>query len=479
MGVDIVLPWREFKRKVKITLNCVTSVMLSLNFRVLIAASIVLVSFFGIAGVTLDRAYYVSVEEALIDRLQGQIYTLIATTGLDEQNNILISDSASDVLYFMAGPDLYAQIALNNGDPIWRSHSSDVFSFPLATGLNRNETRFSKTKLEGGQAFAVLSYGVGWDDSHGQHVYIYSVAEDLYTFHDKIKSYRNKLWGLLGGVGLVLLIVQGTIVRWGLAPLQKAAAELSAIEAGRQHRLDKVYPGELKGLTDNLNALLEHQNVHLERYRHTLGDLAHSLKTPLAVLQSSVDESLNHDELTSIVQEQTERMYQITEYQLQKAATAGQSPLIAPILVKNISEKILNSLKKVYADKSVVVEFNVSPELEFHGDEGDFMEVAGNLLDNAFKWCDSKVSLEIKNLEKTDIVHDGIVLLVEDDGPGITPKLAKQVIQRGVRADEGIQGHGIGLSVVQDIVQIYGGTLRINTGKFGGAGISVSLMTKH
>ena len=122
---------------------------------------------------------------------------------------------------------------------------------------------------------------------------------------------------------------------------------------------------------------------------------------------------------------------------------------------------------------------DVSYELEFHGDEGDFMEVAGNLLDNAFKWCDKKVSLEIKSLEKTDIVHEGIVLTVEDDGPGIPPKLAKQVIQRGVRADEGIQGHGIGLSVVQDIVQIYGGSLTINTGKYGGAGITASLMTKH
>ncbi|KPJ95682.1 MAG: hypothetical protein AMJ53_02245 [Gammaproteobacteria bacterium SG8_11] len=452
--------------------------MLSLNLRVLIAASIVLISFFGIAGVTLDRAYYVSAEEALIDRLQGQVYTLIATTGLDDNNNILISDSAADVLYFVAGPDLYAQIALNDGKSLWHSHTLNDQKLSFATGLNRNEMRFSKLTIDG-KAFAALSYGVGWDDTHRQQVYIYSVAEDLHSFQKKISSFRNKLWGLLGGVGLVLLIVQGTIMRWGLAPLQTAAAELSAIESGIQHRLLRRYPGELKALTDNLNALLDHQNEHLERYRHTLGDLAHSLKTPLAVLQSSVEEPLSQNELTAIVQDQVERMDQITEYQLQRAATAGQSPLIAPISVTQVSEKILSSLKKVYADKNVQVRCDITPGLEFHGDKGDFMEVAGNLLDNAYKWCQSKVQLTVKPIEKKDIVHDGIVIVVEDDGPGVPEKLAQQVIQRGVRADEGIKGHGIGLSVVQDIVQIYGGVLKIATSALGGAGISASLMTKH
>jgi len=453
--------------------------MLSLNLRVLIAASIVLVSFFGIAGVTLDRAYYVTAEEALIDRLQGQIYTLIATTGLDEHNNFLISDTTEEVLTFMAGPDLYAQIAFNNGKSLWRSHSLQQLRLNFATGLNRNEMRFTKIASDTGQRFAALNYGVGWDDTHRQQVYVYSVAEDLSGFENKIASYRNKLWGLLGGVGLVLLILQGTIMRWGLAPLQVAAAELNAIESGTQKRLLRNYPGELEALTSNLNALLEHQYEHLERYRHTLGDLAHSLKTPLAVLQSTMEKPLESTELRSVVQEQVERMNQITEYQLQRAAAAGQSPLIAPVSVQHVCEKILTSLKKVYAEKNVQSNCRVTAGLEFHGDEGDFMEVVGNLLDNAFKWCNSTVDLQVKPIEKKDIVHDGVIIIVEDDGPGIPQKLARQVIQRGVRADEGIKGHGIGLSVVQDIVQIYGGVLTIETGKLGGAGISATLMTKY
>ncbi|WP_455204746.1 ATP-binding protein [Kaarinaea lacus] len=453
--------------------------MLSLNARVLIAASIVLVSFFGIAGFILDRTYYLAAEDALKDRLIGQIYTLIATTGLGEDNNIVISDAAPDVLYFMAGPDIYAQIATNNGGLIWRSISLDTLTIPFATHIERNQRRFSKSTLEDGKSFATLSYGVGWEDSDSQHVYIYSVAEDLVDFNHQVLNFRRTLWGWLGGIGLVLLVVQGSIMRWGLAPLQAAAHELSGIEAGKQFRLARQYPGELKSLTDNLNALLDHQHEHLERYRHTLGDLAHSLKTPLAVLQSSVEEPLSFGELKTIVQDQVNRMNQITEYQLQRAATAGTTPLVAPISVKQVCEKILASLQKVYADKNIETHLQVSEKLEFHGDQGDFMEVVGNLADNAFKWSKGNVAVRIEKLAKQDYALKGISITVEDDGPGIPPKLVEQVIQRGVRADQGISGHGIGLSVVQDIVQIYGGVLNIDRSEMGGACISASLLTNY
>jgi two-component system sensor histidine kinase PhoQ len=453
--------------------------MLSLNLRVLIVASIVLVSFFGIAGFTLDRAYYLTAEKALKDRLLGQIYALIATTGVDENNNIFIPDIAPDVLYFLAGPDMYAQIAANNGRVIWRSPSLDKFSLSFPTGLSRNESAFAKVKLPQGPDFAIMSYGVGWDDRVKQHVFIYSVAENMQTFEHQVNGFRRTLWGWLGGVGLVLLVAQGSIMRWGLAPLQTAAEELSAIEEGKKTRLSHRYPGELQGLTNNLNALLDHQNEHLERYRHTVGDLAHSLKTPLAVLQSSVEEGLSFDELKRIVQEQVDRMNQITEYQLQRAATAGQRPLGAPVPVWQVSKKILSGLQKVYADKNVRVELGVGRELEFHGDEGDLMEMLGNLVDNAFKWCRSIVKVTIADLKESDLVHQGIHIIVEDDGPGIPSELARQVTERGVRADQGISGHGIGLSIVQDIVHVYGGRLTIGESAYGGAAIDATLLTRR
>lgn len=448
--------------------------MPSLAARLLIVAIIVLISFFGIVGLTLERAYYATAEEALRDRLAGQIYALIATTEIDEQHNIFMPDPVPEAIYFVAGPELYAQIAKADGDWVWRSTPLQYSQIQFIRDLKRNERYFGYT-TEKGKTFATLSHGIAWDDSLNPQRYVYSVAEDLTFFSTKIISFRKNLWGWLAAVGLLFLVVQGGIIRWGLAPLQGAAAELSAIESGVQIQLIKDYPSDLKGITDNLNALLRHQQEHLERYRHTLGDLAHSLKTPLAVLQSTVEKTPDLIELKTVVQEQLDRMNQITEYQLQRAAAAGKTPLLAPVALESIVMKIVNSLLKVYSSKNVQTHILVSEDVEFHGDEGDLMEVLGNLLDNAFKWSDAKVVVNIKHINQGS-AH-GIEILVEDDGLGIPNKKIQQVIHRGVRADQGVQGHGIGLSVVQDIVHIYGGELKLGNSELGGARVSASLYT--
>ncbi|MDH5326621.1 MAG: ATP-binding protein [Gammaproteobacteria bacterium] len=456
--------------------------MPSLTARVLIVASIVLISFFGLVGLTLERAYYSTTEEALKDRLAGQIYALIATTEVKEQG-VYMPDPVPEALYFLAGPELYAQISqVGDKTPVWRSSSLATGELGFIADLQRNERYFSySTSQQNGKAFAMLSHGVAWDDSLNPQRYVYSVAEDLTVFRKKISAFRYNLWGWLCAVGLLFLLVQGGIIKWGLAPLQSAAAELSAIEQGRQMLLQREYPVDLKGLTDNLNALLGHQQEHLERYRHTLGDLAHSLKTPLAVLQSTIEKTTDLPELKQVVQDQLDRMNQITEYQLQRAAAAGKTPLVAPVNVDVVVHKIINSLMKVYNRKKVITEVKVTSGAVFHGDEGDLMEVAGNLLDNAFKWCDSKVAIRISSLGEADttnpLAENGILIVVEDDGLGIPDRKIKQVIQRGVRADQGVHGHGIGLSVVQDIVHIYGGELRLGRSELGGARVAASLST--
>ena len=449
--------------------------MLSLNSRVLFAASAVLASFFGLAGITLDRFYTQSAENALKDRLQGKVHALIATADINESGRIYIPEIFPGSHFPVVLPTLYAQITVNDNEIIWQTPSLLELALNFPTGLARNEEIYKHVTLPDKEMFATYSLGVAWDDISHDYIYTFSAAENLAGMHAQINHYRKNLWGWLGGVALVLLAVQGTILRWGLAPLQTAASELAAIEAGKQSRLKYQYPGEMKTLTDNLNALLDHQQEHLQRYRHTLGDLAHSLKTPLAVLQSVADEAKSESKLVKTMQEQLRRMNQITEYQLQRAATAGQIPLKAPISIYQIVKKVLKSLNKVYAEKGVASEFVVDKSLVFHGDESDLMEVIGNLTDNAFKWCHNyvgiKVDMHISPTHKTS----ELIISVEDDGPGIPKEMIDRVVQRGVRADQGISGHGIGLSVVQDIAQIYGGSLEIKTSQHGGACITAKL----
>jgi len=448
--------------------------MLSLNARVLIAATAILVAFFGLAGITLDNAYRNSSENELIKRLEVQVYALIALAAIDEQGNVYIPDMVPDTSFLIFSPDTYARVTDPDGRIVWSSPTPVGINVPYKVKLSRNERYFSYAQITDNFSVGMYSMGIAWHDLAGK-VYTFSVSESLEEFNNKAARYRRNLWGLLGGVGLLLIVVQGAIMRWGLSPLNRAAGELVAIESGRKTHLSSDYPKELKGLTENVNALLAHQHEHLERYRHTLGDLAHSLKTPLAVMQSTLDDLQLAGNPTETIQEQVDRMVQITEYQLQRAATAGQSPLIAPVDVKEMLGKVIKSLQKVYAEKSVRFEKIISDKIVFHGDEGDLMEIIGNLSDNAFKYCEQHVRVTIKMDKHSKKPAIGVLMIFEDDGAGIPDKFVKHVIQRGVRVDQGISGHGIGLSVVQDIVQIYGGELNFGASELGGAEVCVWL----
>jgi two-component system sensor histidine kinase PhoQ len=448
--------------------------MISLNLRVLIAASFILSSFFGLAGVTLDRTYRASVEQGLEEQLQGYIYTLIASAGLDEKGRLTMPHAVPDRRFSTPDAGLYAQVRSNSRNWVWRSQSMQHIGILFNARLARTEQMTRKIVLPSGQELFLFSYGVVWSDSHDpRHAYTFSVAQDMEPVNAKIASFRRSLWGSLGGVALLLLAVQGTILRWGLSPLRKAASELAAIEAGQQARLQGGYPRELQGLTGNINTLLSQQQEHLDRYRKTLGDLAHSLKTPLAVLQSVAENDGEPTQLSKVVKEQVERMNQITGYQLQRAATSGWKALSAPVNLKETIRKVVAGLNKVYAEKRVQVKLELEAGVDFHGDEGDLLELVGNLTDNAYKWCDHQVQVTAQSRPGPKEGQWDILISVEDDGPGVEPEMVQYVMQRGRRADTDIPGHGIGLSIVRDIVQVYGGTLEITGSKLGGAAVNI------
>ena len=450
--------------------------MLSLNQRVLLAASAILSSFFGLAGVALDNIYREDAEQALEDRLQGHVYGLIAVASFDKNGNLEMPIELPDSRFSNPNSGLFAQIVSNHSDWSWRSTSTSGMKLPPSPKLSRTKKTSERIFSPSYRELYLFSYGVGWgQDLVPEQAYTFTIVYDLVDFNAEIASFRQSLWLLLGSVAIILLAVQGTILRWGLFPLKHAANELSAIEAGSQLRLQGEYPAELRGLTSNINALLIQQQEHLERYRKNLGDLAHSLKTPLAILQNSVDSRDGVDDLSAVVEEQVERMNQITGYQLQRAAASGRTVLAAPVLVNDLIKKILSGLEKVYADKSVYSKYTATDLIEFHGDEGDLMEIIGNLADNAFKWCKQEINVTAKNNVSTHSNQWDLLIQVDDDGAGVPQEMVKYVARRGHRADHEIAGHGIGLSIVNDIVQVYGGTLDIGVSELGGAKIVVKL----
>jgi two-component system sensor histidine kinase PhoQ len=369
------------------------------------------------------------------------------------------------------GSGLYAQVTSNNGRHAWRSPSMAELKIDLIRKLKPSTHLFQRLIGPHGNEYYAFAISVTLSEDP-QQAYTFSVAEDMRKMRAEIGAFRQRLFTLLGGLALVLLIMQIVILHWGLAPLRQAAQDLTAIESGDRRKLQGAYPREIRGLTDNINALLETQHEHLERYRNTLGDLAHSLKTPLTVIRNVVA-SRNHGADVAGIEEQVNRMSQIIDYQLQRAATSGRMPLSAPVSVAQTTQKIMHSLNKVYADKRVHLQQDIPQDLAFHGDEGDLYELLGNLLDNAYKACRRHVKITATLM--TEMEKETLQLIIEDDGPGIMPGITQEILKRGIKGNNTAPGHGIGLAVVQDIVRIYNGRLDIGAGALGGARFHIQL----
>ena len=289
---------------------------------------------------------------------------------------------------------------------------------------------------------------------------------ELAPLDKQVYLYRRKLWGGLATAAILLMVTQILLLRWGLNPLRKVGQELSLIETGKRNQIKDDYPREVKQLTDKINILLSQERTRQTRYRNALADLSHSLKTPLAVLLGGLDEP---NTLPETVFEQSTRMMHIVERQLQRAGAANSVAALPPLAVFPVAERIITTLSKVYSNKNVSVFNLIEPELTIRCDEADLIEIIGNLLDNAFKWCYTKI--EIQGYQS----GQKLSLSIQDDGPGIDIEQIEHILQRGGRADEATPGHGIGLTVVADIVEAYQGLLRIEQSALGGIAVVIDL----
>ncbi|HVF35703.1 MAG TPA: ATP-binding protein [Candidatus Saccharimonadia bacterium] len=449
---------------------------LSLQARSLIASSLALFAFLGLTGFALDRAFYESSLKELSYRLRSHVFAYLKDTDVSVSGKIIPPEFPPDSRFDRPQSGLYAAIVADGGN--WTSPSALAHPLPYLTDLKPGEERFSgPIETELGTVF-VYSIGVllPWSDrgaAKDMLVRIH-VAEHESALNAQLDVFRRTLWAWLVGLGVVLLLLDLLLLRWSLTPLRRVANDLARVERGDQERLEGSYPGELDGLTRSLNDFIESEREQRSRYRNTLADLAHSLKTPLAVMRSEIDDGGHGDALRATVEEQLRRMDEIVAYQLSRAATAGHKTFAAAIGIERLAEEIVQSLEKVHADKYVLCEFEIDPEARFYGEQGDLMELLGNLLENAFKWARERVLLTVHRTGPIGARRRGLEIVVEDDGPGIPEDQVERMLQRGQRGDERVQGHGIGLSIVRDIVRAYRGELVVaRSPAFGGAAFTL------
>jgi len=453
---------------------------LSLQSRSLLAAGIALAAFLGLTGFALDTAIYETLRTALHDRLQSYAYAYLAGSEVSRAQRWLPPEVGPDPRFDRPGSGLYAGVVApvevdGSRQDAWRSPSALGLDLPFASRLQPNTTDFGLHESGAGR-FYVFSLGVkDWDPANRGSVDLtLHVAEDTSNLQGQLDVFRRTLLVYLGGLGLLLLALLMATLRWSLRPLRRVAVDLERVERGDQDRLSDNYPFELSGLAANLNDFIEGERDHLKRYRNTLADLAHSLKTPLAVVRSQLESGADGQQFRWTVLEQVGRMDQIVAYQLSRAATSGHTTFVAPIRIEPHAEEIVGSLEKVYAARRITCEFEIDPQAVFFGEQGDLLELLGNVIENAFKWAKRRVLVSAHPLPQPGTRRPGLEIVVEDDGDGIPEDQVERMLQRGVRGDERVHGHGIGLAIVEDLIKAYHGELKVSrSAALGGARFSL------
>lgn len=275
----------------------------------------------------------------------------------------------------------------------------------------------------------------------------------------------------LGLAGLILiLILQRVTVRRALRPLDRAREQIFQLQQGQRSQLDDEVPLELEPLVAQINHLLAHTEDSLKRSRNALGNLGHALKTPLAVLMSLAEGQKleQHPQVRALLRGQLHQIQQRLERELNRARLSGDALPGARFDCDSELPGLFSTLRMIHGEH---LELNnrVPPGLVLPWDREDILELLGNLLDNACKWADSRVSLGI-SLEPT-----GYCLLIDDDGPGIPDDQREEVLGRGNRLDEQVNGHGLGLGIVKDIVESWGGRIQLLDSALGGLQVRIDL----
>ena len=450
----------------------------SLALRLFVTAAAWTAAILLVTGIVLSSLYRQTVERAFDRRLGVYIRTLVAEIAAPETPSFS-SDDANE---------RYPQAL---GEPLFELPLSGWYWQIVRLDPQKPDTKSSRSLWDGnlprlgdpnapGAGSARQGYVRGPEDQRlrlaertidlgDEGRYLVAIAGDAAEIEEEVSGFDWWLLVTFFALGVVLLLTTFFTVRFGLAPLKRITESLAAIRSGNAERLEGAFPEEIAPLARETNALIEANREIVERARTHVGNLAHALKTPLSVMMNEAA-ARPDDPLSGKVREQTEIMRDQVARHLERARMAARVTSVGTVTeVVPVVAALARTMEKIHRARDISIEVEAPQNARFRGEAQDLEEMVGNLVDNACKWAQSRVSVEVLPEHTGDARAGGTVrIVVDDDGPGLSPGQREQVSRRGQRLDESKPGSGLGLSIVTELSALYGGGLTLGNAPIGG-----------
>jgi signal transduction histidine kinase len=410
----------------------------------------------------LTDLYSRALDSSLTDQLKFNIDTLSSAT-LDSSQANFSDVGVTDQRFNRAATGWYWVIRNEFGDVIATSKSAVGSLVPELTGkFDADNYRSGTLTDETGNRIRAIERST---TSNGRPLRI-TVTGNLDESLQRVGQFRGQTLTVLSAVGIALAIMSGIVARLALRPIDRLGQAIEQVREGEAETIAGTYPREIAPLAEEVNELLRSNTQILERARNQVGNLAHGLKTPLAVLRNEAAAARDNP-LSKVVSSETEKMTQLVTTYLDRARLAARSAVVGKKAdATMVMLRLVRVMQKL--NHNVVIAFK-RPDASlpwFRGDEGDLEEIAGNLLDNACKW--SKGQIAVTMVAERTPSQQFLLIRIEDDGPGLTEEEARNALRRGVRLDEKTPGSGLGLDIVKELVDVYGGSLQLKRSVLGG-----------
>jgi len=432
---------------------------LSLRFRSFAAAILTLIIFIPLTAITLEKAFNNSLSQSMLQQLKVQSLTLISEFEFENKQASMPEQLINDQ-FNLPDSGLYAFI-LTEKKMVWKSLSSlNWQQLPKLTppdiGTEAFIEEFGTTK-----EYFLYAYTAEFENANTYQAVSFFILQDKAIFNTEKDKFANILFEWLGLIAALLLVLLLVSLNAALLPISRLNQQIKKAERGQLKRVDQQYPPELEKLKSSINHLLDSEELQRSRYKNSLSDLAHSLKTPLAVLSGCA-------ELPPEAREPIQQIDLLIKRQLKRAVIGSFAGWEQAVEIRPSVVKLVNAMTKVYADKHLKLNFeDVDASTRFQGDITDLMELLGNLLDNACKAAQKHITIQ------SSVNTNWLNISIGDDGPGIPDNKRQVLLERGIRLDSYTEGQGIGMAVVADLVSAYQGQLEIGTSASGGALITL------